>query len=187
MTPPSELHPNADIGSPAWTPSPGTIAASNLAWLMRAVGVATYAELHAWSVRERAEYWRLAIERLGIRFRRPWQQLLDVSDGVQNARWLVGAELNIVESCFQAAPDSPAIVFQEESGERRVLTVGDLQRLSNRVANSLVAIGIQPGDAVALILPMTPEAVAAYLGIVQAGAVAVGIADSFSAAKLRHG
>ena len=33
---------------------------------------------------------------------------------------------------------------------------------------------------VGLILPMTAQSVAAYLGIVKAGAVAVGIADSFS-------
>jgi len=40
------------------------------------------------------------------------------------------------------------------------------------------------GDAVALILPMTPTAVAAYLGLVLAGCSVIGIADSFSASEV---
>jgi acetyl-CoA synthetase len=170
--------------APAWVPTTKTIAGSNLAWLMRAAGVDDYTSLHAWSVQQRAEYWRLAIERLQIHFRRPWSQLLDVSAGTDRARWLVGAELNIVESCFQADPRSAAIIYQFEGAAERTVSVAELRTLSSRVANALVARGIGAGDAVALILPMTPEAVAAYLGIIATGAVAVGIADSFSAAEI---
>jgi acetyl-CoA synthetase len=168
----------------AWTSSPEIVCTSNITWLMQQVGVSTYDELHAWSARQRAEYWRMAIERLGVRLRRPFEQMLDVSSGVDRARWLVGAELNIAESCFAAPAESPAVIDQAEGRPLRTTTVGELDRLSNRVANALHRRGICPGDAVATALPLTAEAVAAYLGIVKAGAVAVAIAESFSPAEI---
>ena len=168
----------------AWAPSEELVRASNVGWLMRTVGVSTYEALHAWSVRQRAEYWSTAVERLGVRFRRRYEQMLDVSSGVENARWMVGAELNVAESCFAAPPDAPAVVYQAEGGPLSTMTVGELDALSNRVANALGRRGIEPGDAVAVALPMTAESVAAYLGIIKAGAVAVGIAESFGAAEI---
>jgi acetyl-CoA synthetase len=94
-------------------------------------------------------------------------------------RWLVGARFNIVESCFTAPPDSPAIIHQAEGGELMVMTVAELQALTDRVAANIKRLGFKPGDALAIIMPMTAEAVAIYLGIIKAGGVAVGIADSF--------
>ena len=40
----------------AWVPTAGFIESTNIAWLMRRVGAATYEELHAWSVQHRAAY-----------------------------------------------------------------------------------------------------------------------------------
>ena len=86
-----------------WTPTAEFIGTTNLAWLMQRVGVHSYEELHTWSVRHRAEYWSLAIERpLGVRFRPPATRVVDPSAGVEAPRWLPGARLNIVESCFTA-------------------------------------------------------------------------------------
>ncbi|TLZ99758.1 MAG: AMP-dependent synthetase, partial [Methanobacteriota archaeon] len=58
------------------------------------------------------------------------------------------------------------------------MTYGELKRLSARVANGLDELGLDRGERVALYLPMTPEAVAAYLGIVLSGRCVVGIADA---------
>ncbi|NEQ26659.1 MAG: AMP-binding protein, partial [Microcoleus sp. SIO2G3] len=44
--------------------------------------------------------------------------------------------------------------------------------------------GFQPGDAIAITMPMTAESIAIYLGIVKAGCVVVSIADSFAAAEI---
>ncbi len=59
------------------------------------------------------------------------------------------------------------------------MSFGELQALTARVADSLRRRGFQSGDALAILMPMTAEAVAIYLGIVAAGCVVVGIADSF--------
>src|SRR5207247_885107 len=90
-----------------------------------------------------------------------------------------GARLNIVETCFTAAPGSPAIHHQAEGGKPCVMNYGELQALTGRVAVNLRRLGYRPGDAVAILMPMTAEAVAIYLGIVAAGCAVVGIADSF--------
>ena len=176
-------------GACAWVPSPDFIETTNLAWLMRRVGLDSYKKLHQWSVQNRGDFWRLVVERLGIRFQQPFSEMIDLSRGVEAPRWLVGARFNIVESCFTAPPDSPAIIHQSEEGEMEVMTVAELEALTDHVAANIRRRGFKPGDALAIIMPMTAEAVAIYLGIIKAGCVAVGIADSFRpreiAARLR--
>lgn len=164
---------------PAWTPSEEYVATTNMAWLMRRAGVESYEALHAWSVRHREAYWAAVIERLGLRFQEPYHGLLDLSRGVEAPGWLVGARFNPVESCFQRPVDAPAIVHQAEGGGLQTVSVGELEALTVRVASGLVAWGLRPGDAAAVVMPMTAESVAIYLGIVKAGCVVVGIADSF--------
>src|SRR6202000_2723924 len=120
----------------------------------------SYGELHQWSVRNREEYWALVLERLSIRFRRPSEGVVDLSAGVESPRWLPGAKLNIVESCFFATAETPAIIHQAEGGAMAAMTYGELRTLTNRVAASLRQRGFQPGDALAIFMPMTAEAVA---------------------------
>src|SRR5580704_1882681 len=84
---------------PAWVPSPSFISSTNMAWLMKQVGVDSYDGLHRWSVQHREEFWKFVIERLDIRLRQPFSRMMDLSGGVEAPRWLVGAQLNIVESC----------------------------------------------------------------------------------------
>lgn len=165
--------------SPVWAPSQDFIKATNIHWLMNQAGVASYEELHRWSVKSRETFWRLVIERLGIRFQKSFTHILDLSEGVETPNWLVGAQLNVVESCFTAPPDSAAIIHQSEAGEMKVATVSELALLTNQVASNIKRLGFKPGDALAIVMPMTAEAIAIYLGIIKAGCVAVGIADSF--------
>jgi acetyl-CoA synthetase len=165
--------------SPAWVPSPDFIQTTNIAWLAHQAGVTSYEQLHRWSVKNRKTFWRLVIERLGIRFQKAFTQILDLSQGVETPNWLVGAQLNIVESCFTAPAESPAIIHQSESNELKITTVSQLAALTNQVAFNIKRLGFKPGDVLAVIMPMTAEAIAIYLGIIKAGCVAAGIADSF--------
>ena len=170
--------------SSAWVPSIEQIQATNIAALMRDLNIRTYPELHSWSIRDRSKFWETMIQRLGICFRKSYTQIVDLSRGVEFPQWLVDAQLNIVESCFQAREDATAIVFQSESGSLCTWTYKALQALTNRVANGLVELGFQPGDTIAIAMPMNPESVAIYLGIIKAGCVVVSIADSFAAIEM---
>ncbi|MBD1863203.1 AMP-binding protein [Trichocoleus sp. FACHB-46] len=169
---------------PAWSPSLEQIQSTNIAALMRKQAIATYPELHAWSCQHRDEFWQIMMRRLGIRFQQNYTQILDLSQGVESPQWLINARLNIVESCFQAPDSAIAIVFQPEGGSLDTLTYGELRSLVNQVSNGLVELGLRPGDAIAVVLPMTVEAVVIYLGIVQAGCVVVSVADSFAAPEI---
>src|ERR1051326_3069908 len=53
---------------PAWSPTAADVEGANVTAIMRQLKLRSYAELHAWSVRNREAFWELAIERLGVRF-----------------------------------------------------------------------------------------------------------------------
>jgi acetyl-CoA synthetase len=163
----------------AWVPSHDFIKTTNIAWLTHKAGVTSYDELHRWSVEKQEAFWQLVIERLGIRFQKPFKSILDLSPGIEAPLWLADSRLNIVESCFAAPPDSPAVIHQSEGDKLNITTVAELANLTNRVAVNIKRLGFKPGDALAVLMPMTVEAVAIYLGIIKAGCVAVGIAESF--------
>ncbi|MGH8720545.1 MAG: AMP-binding protein, partial [Burkholderiales bacterium] len=55
-----------------------------------------------------------------------------------------------------------------------------------RAANALRALGVRPGERVLLLLRDTPEFIAAWLGAVHAGAVAVGLNSKLAEADYRH-
>jgi len=166
---------------PTWVPSRHRIEASNLGQLMAEHGFDSYDELHRWSVEHRAEFWEAVIDRLGVVFDRPPGQILDLQDGPTDPSWLPGARLNIADSCFQPEDCVIAIVQGREGTETDTyVTYGELEILVNRVANGLREHGFEPGNRIALYMPMNIECVAAYLGIVRAGCVVISIADSFA-------
>ena len=162
---------------PAWVPDPETMSRANLTWLMADRDFSSYEDLHRWSTLHPADFWGVVIERLGIVFRVPPDTLLDGE--TLSPSWLPGAQLNIVDSCFTAPPEHIAVVYRRD-GEIRSLTYAELRSLVDRFANGFVAAGFSPGDRIAIAMPMTVEAVAAYLGTIAAGGVVVSIADSFA-------
>ena len=169
--------PQTDV--PFWTPSPAQIAAANLTPLMRDVGAQDFAAVHQWAADNPEAFWARTIKTLGIDMRASYSRLLDVSRGVQNPRWLNGATLNIADSCFRASPDAPAIITRRQDGTTETISTKQLVDLSNRVANALRTAGLGRGDAIAIDMAMTVEAVAIYLGIIKAGCAAISIPDSF--------
>lgn len=169
---------------PAWTPDPDAAAATNLAAACRRLGLADYDALWRWSVAHREDFWRDAVTTLGIRFEREPDAVLDLSAGVEDPRWLPGARLNVAASCLDGDPDADALVWKDERGPLRRMTRGELGQAVRRTAGAFRRFGVGPGDAVAIAMPMTAEAVVAYLGLVHAGSVVVSIADSFSAAEI---
>ena len=170
-----------------WEPKSAGVAGSNLGEFMAALGIDTYAELHAWSIEQRGEFWRHVIERLGVVFAEPPREILDLSGGPEEPRWLPGARMNISESCFTAPSTKEAVISgREGSAAISHVTYGELRELAAQVAGGLRARGLGPGDAVGFYLPMTVDCVAAYLGAVQAGCCVVSIASSFPVPELQR-
>jgi acetyl-CoA synthetase len=168
-----------------WFPNKNLLNTANIAKLRREQGFSTVARLHAWSVQYPLEFWQWIIIKLKILFLNPPAAIAELTD-LAKPNWLVGAEFNIVESCFNAQPEKIALIFKNADATQSTLTYQKLQELTNRVANSLTKLGYKPGTAIAMIMPMTESAVAIYLGIIQMGGVVVSIADSFSAPEIKR-
>src|ERR1700735_4835026 len=80
-------------------------------------------------------------------------------------------DFNLAVMVYESArrpPGKPAVIL----GETKV-SYAQLDAQSDRVAASLSAAGLTPGDRVGLQLPNIPQFVIAYFGILKAGGVVV--------------
>ena len=168
----------------SWQPDREVIDSSNIHRMMLRNGFSDYGEFWKWSVERKVEFWGQTMENLGIRFEKKPDGILDISQGEEEARWIPGARLNIVDSCFQNEDEATVLLWQEEGGPLRELSQKELEKLVNRVANGLAEQGIGPGERIAIDMPMTLEAVCVYLGAIRAGIGVVTIADSFAANEI---
>lgn len=169
-----------------WIPGDYEKTSSNIAGLMSAKGFDNYKELHRWSVENRDEFWETVIGLTGFKFSQNPERILDLSTDNENPTWLPGAALNCVDNCFNAEVHETAIISgKENSSSLSRMTYGELEKLVNRVSNGLIDMGFSRGDRIALYMPMTPDCVAAYLGIIKSGCQVVSIADSFSPAEVK--
>src|SRR5262249_36847026 len=102
--------------------------------------------------------------------------------------WFVDGRLNIVDSCLlrwrDDAPDRAAVIHEDEAGQTRELTFDQLATEVARAARGLRDLGIRAGDAVAIYLPMIPEAVIACHAVAALGAVLVPLFSGFAAAAI---
>lgn len=138
-----------------------------------------FERFHDWSVSNKNEFWKFVVKRLGIVFAKSATAILDGAD------FFPGAELNISESCFQTDSNAAAIQFRDVDESDQTWTYGELDEKSQQVAGALIYLGFAAGDRIAIDMPMTPESVAIYLGIVRAGMTVVSIADSFAPEEIR--
>lgn len=171
--------------APAWFPEDCELNGSHLAEWAADLSLDGFDTVYAWSISNRDKFTAKLLESLRIQFREPPQQIMDLHTGVEQVEWLRGATLNIVESCLREKSEETAILFQRKTDEVQRISYRGLRELTARVANGLKEAGIEPGERVAVMLPMTPESVAIFLGIIAVGCVVVTIADSFSAEEMQ--
>ena len=88
---------------------------------------------------------------------------------------------HIIDRAFSHFPEKPALVYGQRS-----YSYQDLLNGVNRVASCLVHAGVQPGDRVALFAPNCPEWVAAYYGIIRAGAVVLCLNAAYTKFEIEH-
>ncbi|MYW03320.1 AMP-binding protein, partial [Streptomyces sp. SID3343] len=78
-------------------------------------------------------------------------------------------------------PEAPAVTDGDSA-----LTYAELDARANGLAHEVIACGIRPGDAVAVLLRRSPESVVAVLALMKAGAVYVPLDDRYPAERIRH-
>lgn len=70
--------------------------------------------------------------------------------------------------------------------EGRTATYGELEAAANRIANALVQAGVEKGDRVALLLENSAEYIAAYYGILKAGAITVALFSTATERTMKY-
>ena len=83
--------------------------------------------------------------------------------------------LDYLSETAAAHPDRPALLF---NGGK--VSYGQLDRLSDALAAGLVALGVRPGDRVAMCLPNCPQFLIAEFGIWKAGAISCPFNPTYS-------
>ncbi len=160
----------------AWEPNPEWIAESNLQAFMDAHGIDSLEALLDRAAADVGWFWDAALEDLGIEFYEDYDEIVDLSRGIQFPKWCVGGKMNIVHNCLDKWQDTErstqdALRWEAEDGSTRSLSFRELHAEVCRCANALRSIGIGKGDAVGLYMPMTPEICIAFLAIAKVGGV----------------
>lgn len=92
-----------------------------------------------------------------------------------------------VECCDRhVSSGGVALEWESQDGRRESYTFAQLQELSARFAGLLVSRGVQPGDAVAGMLPRTPALLVTILGTWRAGAVYQPLFTAFGPKAVEH-
>jgi acetyl-CoA synthetase len=167
-----------------WHPSADYLENSNVARLMRRLDVTTADDLRAVSVADVGAFWDTVVGDLGLPFAQPYSQVLDLARGIEHPDWFVGGRLNVAEACLgrwaEQSPDRVAVVHESEDGTVRHLTFAELADQVARARGGLRSRGIGKGDAVAVFMPMTPEAVVATYAVASLGAMIVPLFSGFA-------
>jgi acetyl-CoA synthetase len=166
-----------------WSPSEEYIERANVTRFMRAHGIETYDDLVRRSTEDVSWFWDAVVRDLDIEFLEPYEQVLDVSKGVEWATWFGGGRVNLAHQCVdrwsEATPDARAVVWEGEDGAAVTWTYAELREQTDRLARALRRLGVEAGDAVAIFLPMLPETVAALMACSKIGAIWVPIFSGF--------
>ena len=60
--------------------------------------------------------------------------------------------IDVIDEYARLSPDQRAMIWVNEQGEEHTFTFGDMSKCSKKAANALLAMGVQPGDPVLLML-----------------------------------
>jgi acetyl-CoA synthetase len=159
--------------------------APDAAFAADAVGTA---ELYAEAAADPEAFWAARAQEY-LHWHRPFTQVLDWSNP-PFATWFADGELNVAYNCLDrhveaGNGDRVALLWEGEPGDERRVTYAELTDEVKRLANVLTGLGVEPGDRVAIYLPMIPEAIASMLAVARVGAVHSVVFGGFSADSLR--
>jgi acetyl-CoA synthetase len=169
-----------------WEPSQEFIESTNVWRFMRRLGFSDRESFLAFSREQPGVFWPELLKEMRVEWTTPFTQVLDSSRGPEWTQWFLGGRLHIAHNCLDrwAATDRIACISESESGVTRTITFAELHAHSNRAANGLRAMGLEPGDRVALCMPMQPDILAILYGCFKAGLTVVPIFAGFGAGAI---
>jgi acetyl-CoA synthetase len=118
----------------------------------------------------------------------PFSQPLDWNPPF--AKWFADGKINACYNCVDrhlttSRKNKPALIFEGEPGDERVVTYQELHRLVCRFATVLKNLGYQTGDRAVIYMPMIVELPVAVLACARLGIIHSVVFGGFSAEALR--
>jgi acetoacetyl-CoA synthetase len=162
---------------PLWEPSADRRRRATISRFIDAVNgkhglqLQSYPQLWTWSVESIPEFWSMMWEFAEIKASRPYTQVVDDLAVFPGARWFSGARLNFAENLLRHRDSRTAFVFRGETHRASRMSYADLYDTVSRLATSLRAMGVRPGDRVVAYMPNLIETAVAMLAATSIGAV----------------
>jgi propionyl-CoA synthetase len=145
-----------------------------------------YADFYRQSIEDRDGFW--AEQSALVDWQTPPTQTCDYSNA-PFARWFVGGTTNLchnaVDRHLRERPDQAALIaVSTETAAEQVYTFRELHAEVQRMAASLLALGVCQGDRVLIYMPMVAEAAFAMLACARIGAIHTVVFGGFAAGSL---
>jgi len=143
-----------------------------------------YREMYAAAEQDPEAFWAEQAKRIDW-FKAPTKTL---EWNPPHAKWFSDGKLNVSFNCIDRHlplnGNKPALIWEAEDGPTLQFTFAELHERVCRMANALLSLGVNPGDCVAIYMPMVPELPIAMLACARIGAVHSVIFGGFSAQAL---
>ena len=146
----------------------------------------TYADFYQRSISDRDAFWS---EQAGlIDWKTTPSQVCDYQDP-PFARWFVGGVTNLchnaVDRHLASRADQPALIaVSTETDQEQVYSFAQLHLEVQRMAASMLALGVQKGDRVLIYMPMVAQAAFAMLACARIGAIHCVVFGGFASGAL---
>ncbi|BDQ31139.1 MAG: acetate--CoA ligase [Nitrosopumilus sp.] len=117
----------------------------------------------------------------------PWNKTLEWNPPF--AKWFVGGTINASYNALdihqKTRSNKPAILWEGENDESRVITYGEMFTQVQKFSNVLKSLDVKKGDRVTIYLPMVPELPIAMFACARIGAIHTVIFSGFSAESIK--
>ena len=148
--------------------------------------MASYAEFYRRSITDRDAFWAEQADLID------WHtkpgQICDYSNP-PFARWFVGGTTNLCHNAVDRhlatrAEQNALIAVSSETGQERCYSFGELHAEVQRMAATLLSLGVKKGDRVLVYMPMIAEAAFAMLACARIGALHSVVFGGFASVSL---
>jgi propionyl-CoA synthetase len=148
--------------------------------------MSSYAEFHRNSIDQRDAFW--AEQARLIDWQTPPQQICDYSNP-PFARWFVGGTTNLCHNAVDRhlkdrAGQAALVAISTETDTERSYSFAELHAEVQRMAASLLSLGVKKGDRVLIYMPMIAEAAFAMLACTRIGALHSVVFGGFASGSL---
>lgn len=168
-----------------WYPPREIVEQANVTSFIEKMGIRDYKELVKRSTDDIKWFWGVLPEIINVEWFKEFRRILDVSRGIEWAKWYVGGKLNAAYNVVDRPVKEgwgPKEVFTwvGEDGTERKYTYWELKREVDKLVNYLSEEGIRKGDVVAIYAPMLPESIISMLASIKLGAIVAPIFSGFA-------